>query len=241
MKSTMRICSIAILLMIVAACKEDDTTPPTVIIDEPGQNDTLLTGSNLTMISDLNDDRDLMNYTAVMKIKESPLSGNVLDPFQFGNTFQLFSATVSDTQIINIPEARAAGTYQLEVRATDMNANNSETKTRDIVLLNAADQENPQFEVTSLSDTQANTYQAGSNISVEGNASDNEDLGGIRIVIRELDNTQVSVAEFQMQTTATNFSYSIQGPSSVGTYNMIVTVADNVNNQREKFYTIKMQ
>lgn len=232
--------AVIVATVALAGCKGEDTTAPSVVITEPSEGDTMVTGNTMAVIVDFKDDRELLNYTAIVRIATPTLAGNVMEPLEYGDTDALFGDEITDTHQVEIPLERAAGEYELEITATDMNANNSAKKTRHIILMNGEDQQHPQFSVSNLSDTQNNAFPAGSDIPVNGNAQDNRDLGGMRVQLRDLNNELVDVYEFQMQTTATNFNHAIPGPSS-GTYNMLITVADNANNQVERSYTIQMQ
>jgi|GEM_PF-3351629 len=232
---------IGTLLLQAASCTEKDAAPPVVSLLSPQQGDTLMTGQRSAAVLELRDNSELLQYTVIMRIKNNPLAGNVMEPYLAGKGVAIFGQELRDTFWFDIPKERAAGVYLLQASAIDLAANPSNEIEIEIALRNPMDTENPTLEVSSLNDSGSNVYVPNADIQIEGKATDNRELGAMRLEIFKANGERINQLEMSLSGVNNDFASSIAAPAEVGSYNLVFTVADNVNNLISRSYAVQVQ
>ncbi len=229
---------IAGLLLMAASCTEKDAAPPVIRLLSPKGGDTLFTGTAVPAIVELKDNRDLLQYTVIIRIKEDPIAGNIMEPYLAGEGIAVFGTELIDTYNFDIPRERAAGTYLLQASAIDLAANPSQEIEIEVTMINSLDNTKPSFEVNSLDESGTNEYNPNATINIEGSASDNRELGGIRIEIFNGKGERLKMLEAGLTGFNDAFATSVSAPSDAGNYVLQMTVADHANNMRVKNFNL---
>lgn len=232
---------LATLLLQAASCTEKDAAPPVISLLSPQPGDTLLTGQETGAVLELRDNRELLQYTVIMRIKNDPIAGNVMEPYLAGKGVAIFGQELRDTFWFDIPKERAAGVYLIQASAIDLAANPSNEIEIEILLRNPMDTKSPVIEVSSLNDSGSNVYAPNAGIQIEGTATDNRELGALRLEIFKANGERVSVLDMSLSGNKKAFANTIAAPAEAGHYNLVLTVADNVNNLTSRTYALQVQ
>jgi len=232
---------VAGMLLMAASCTEKDAAPPVIRLISPEAGDTLSTGQVVPAIVELKDNRDLLQYTLIMRIKEEPIAGNIMEPYLAGEGIAVFGTELIDTYNFDIPAERAAGTYLLQASAIDLAANPSQELEIEVTMINGLDNTKPNFEVTSMDESGVNTYSPGAAIRIEGSASDNRELGGMRIEIFNGKGERLAKMEAGLSGMVDAFATSLNAPSNAGNYLLQITIADHANNLRTKDFNLEIK
>ena len=232
---------LAALLLQAVSCTEKDAAPPVISLLSPQSGDTLMTGEKSAAVLELRDNSELLQYTIIMRIKNDPIAGNVMEPYLAGKGVAIFGQELLDTFWFDIPKERAAGVYLLQASAIDLAANPSNEIEIEVSLRNPIDMESPVIQVSSLNDSGSNIYAPNAGIRIEGTALDNRELGAMRIEIFKANGERVSLLDMSLSRVSNAFATSIAAPAEAGHYNLLLTVADNVNNLTSRTYALQVQ
>ena len=235
-------CCVIVLPVMLGACKKNrDFTKPTIELKKPASHEEILSGGSLTVEADFSDDRKLLSYGLVIKSHAGDHHQKVshpIAPWTYSETEALSGKSQSLSVSIAVPVNVAAGEYVLTVRCTDDVGNEATPKEVGVIIRNSTDLEHPIISIHSLGDSTPNNFVAGWPIEVQGEVSDNKQLGNMEVFLLNASEEIVFEDDLHLPTNPFAVNLTITAPSVPGMYELRFVCHDYVNNITEQHFDI---
>lgn len=234
----------SLLFLVLAGCKKSDQIAPFVEMSKPMDLDNFLSGDDIQLNASYTDDIELIQYSVdvnIENVEQYNKKSDILSPFSYSRFFGLSGTEVFISEKIPIPVEVATGVYEFKTFCVDFTGKLSNDETARIFIQNRDDQVKPQLTVNTLVEGSINNFSAGANIRIEGFGSDDQGLGALFIRVVDIFDTSIDHTDrFDLSGINDSFDLFILAPSIPGDYRMFINLADHVNNQESKEYSLKI-
>lgn len=239
-----KISFIGILAISLFSCTKADKSKPELDLLSPADNDVVIAGTVAKVKFHASDNNELSQV--YINIHDS-FNGHghtksTITPFKITVVENLVGTEVDKEIDILIPDTAAAGPYHLEISVVDAKANLSKTIYRNFFIKNLIDTISPTL--TLINPIEGASFNAGSQINLKGDASDDQTLLKLEYTITRVgsDNKLVS-ASIPFSTSSEVFDENITLNTTQfvsGNYEMICVLYDKTYNTSFKKVTFKI-
>jgi hypothetical protein len=232
-----KLLTLVFLAIAATSCKKDDpdnTKPLIVSIEEPHENDTLFSGTEMHVEGLVTDNEELSQLKIdIHSADDGHDHGKVSSAsfFEVIRIIDLAGRNQTFHEDIDIPQEAAAGKYHVIITAVDASGNQSDVTERDIIIRNSGDLISPTITVNSP--TAGASFSIGSPIVVSAELADNIGLGDVEIKVYQGSNL---VYDKDLELATPTYSMNEEIPTTgwtAGEYELEILVKDQVNNKTD--------
>jgi len=232
-----KLLSLAFLAIAISSCKKDDpdnTKPIIASIEEPHENDTLFSGTEMHVEGLVTDNEELSQLKIDIHSADDGHDHGKVSSASFFEAIRIIDLAGRNQvfhEDIDIPQEAAAGKYHVIISAVDASGNQSDVTERDIIIRNSGDLISPTITVNSP--TSGASFSIGSPIVVSAELADNIGLGDVEIKVYQGSNL---VYDKDLELATPTYSMNEEIPTTgwtAGEYELEIVVKDQVNNKTD--------
>lgn len=225
------------LAFAVTSCKKEDpdnVKPIIVSLEEPHENDTIFSGTEMHVEGLVTDNEELSQLKIDIHIADDGHEHGKISSASFFEVVRIIDLSGRNQvfhEDIDIPQEAAAGKYHVIITAVDAAGNQSDVTERDIVIRNSGDLISPTISVNSP--TLGGTYSLGNPIIVFAELADNAGLGDVELKVYQ-GNTLIYDQDLELAAPTHSLNEEIPTTGwTAGEYTLEIIVKDQVNNKTD--------
>lgn len=232
-----KLLSLAFLAIAISSCKKDDpdnTKPIIASIEEPHENDTLFSGTEMHVEGLVTDNEELSQLKIDIHSADDGHDHGKVSSASFFEVIRIIDLAGRNQvfhEDIDIPQEAAAGKYHVIITAVDASGNQSDVTERDIIIRNSGDLISPTITVSSP--TSGGSYSLGNPINVIAELADNIGLGDVELKVYQ---GSTLIYDQDLELAAPTHSLNQEIPTigwTAGAYKLEIVVKDQVNNKTD--------